>query len=175
MENGLVKNQKPGMRIRNHIQKLLLNQGIHFTSLTFFLIFYDQFLTNCIIGFRRSFLDNNVDLPKELKQLFTPLKCQLCNCEMGSAITAKGHYEGKKHVSNIKKWFTDHPELAGKYKVPEINRNVPFVSISLSKSIHLFLNFLIRHHQTYQSEQYIVNLVFLCLRTQRNYIVNIVM
>lgn len=78
--------------------------------------------------FRKLFADKNENLPKELKQLFTPLKCQLCVCEMGSPSTAKDHYEGKKHLTKVKRWLADHPELAGDYKLPESNRAQPMVS-----------------------------------------------
>ncbi|KAL0267146.1 UNVERIFIED_CONTAM: hypothetical protein PYX00_009496 [Menopon gallinae] len=67
-------------------------------------------------------IGKNWNLPKELKDLFTPLKCNLCHCAMGSTITAKDHYEGKKHISNIKKWMSEHPEYSEQYSVLELSQ-----------------------------------------------------
>lgn len=58
---------------------------------------------------------------------------------MPSPITAKCHYSGKKHIANIKKWFSEHPDFIGKYKIPECNKNASVVSAELFMALQFLL------------------------------------
>ncbi|XP_050299523.1 zinc finger protein 346-like isoform X12 [Anthonomus grandis grandis] len=52
-------------------------------------------------------------LPKDLKILFQPLFCKLCELQLSSNQTAKMHYKSKNHEKKIRKWLTEYAEKTG--------------------------------------------------------------
>ncbi|CAB3360952.1 Hypothetical predicted protein [Cloeon dipterum] len=53
-----------------------------------------------------------VGLPKELLDMFSPLKCDLCNAKMNSNAMAKLHYSGKTHEKKVRQFMSNHCEGA---------------------------------------------------------------
>lgn len=58
-------------------------------------------------------------LPADIKKLFKPLFCELCNVVLNSPVTAKCHYESKVHERKVRYWLDDWSKRTG-LPVPEI-------------------------------------------------------
>ncbi|XP_059486519.1 zinc finger protein 385B [Neocloeon triangulifer] len=66
----------------------------------------------------------DMSLPKELLEMFSPLKCDLCNAKMNSTVMAKLHYSGKTHEKKVRQYMANHkgPESeASEAKKPKLS------------------------------------------------------
>ncbi|KAF5284138.1 hypothetical protein FQR65_LT00138 [Abscondita terminalis] len=69
---------------------------------------------------RNKHLFNDPSLPQELTDQFQPLFCKLCECQHTSNITAKLHYDSKKHDKKVRKFLSEYAEKTGEPLHPRV-------------------------------------------------------
>jgi len=88
------------------------------------------------------------DLPAELKAMFLPLECKLCNVISPSPIPAHDHYRGKNHNKKVKEYLLSHrpkPEL--KDETEKTSLSCALCKVSFTSLIHANQHYIGKKHQ----------------------------